>query len=789
MKQLFCLSVMTLFSVTTLFSQEITFSMTRYNFGTVQETDGTMSYDFQFTNTGDKPLVIKEVITGCGCTSAKWSEKPYQPGAKGTIRISYHPENRKQKVISIVSEVFSNAKEVVPLTVTGNIVLAKHSYVNFYNPDNGKRKTPTVTDAKDDFERILQRIREQIYSVTTVEKIDKGVTGLLKQMTPQATWADIDYNCYFRTNWDPRLHLNRVKQIATAYTCPQSTLYGNDVLYQAICKAMKVWVNKNPQSFNWWHNDISAPKAMADILALMAGGEKKLPDDIAAGMMKLMGKSDPHEKTGANKMDIAAHHLIRGCYLKNDSIVAVNASELLQPVCITDGEGIRADMSYQQHGAQLYIGGYGSVFVENITSVARLLAGTKYGMDKEKLKLFSEFVRGTYLNTFRGRFMDYSVCGRSISRKGTLAPSNLEDLFKNLRELDPSNTAEYMSTAKHVPRNQMFYYSDYMLHNRSRFDFSVRTSSVRTKRCESGNGENLWGTYLSDGATDIRVIGNEYADIFPVWEWDKIPGTTAPAGEVENKNDWGKIGTSTFSGGVSDGKYGVIAYVLNDYGVSAKKAWFMTDDRVVCLGTDISSDSDKEIHTAINQCRLDGDVYAQNGTLSKLVIQGKASVSKGWIWHNKVGYYFPEESAGVLKAGTQTGKWSKINFNQPSDEVSMPVFNFVVSHGINPSSATYSYVVAPGINNPQILSTFAIDDVKIESNTSDIQAISCKSRDMVQAVFYTPSTLVCNGKKITASVPCVALIKGISTANPDILTTDPTKAVPAELNNGVVKVE
>lgn len=36
---------------------------------------------------------------------------------------------------------------------------------------------------------------------------------------------------------------------------------------------------------------------------------------------------------------------------------------------------------------------------------------------------------------------------------------------------------------------------------------------------------------MSDGATNIRVNGNEYADIFPVWEWDRIPGTTLPAGE------------------------------------------------------------------------------------------------------------------------------------------------------------------------------------------------------------------------------------------------------------------
>lgn len=75
---------------------------------------------------------------------------------------------------------------------------------------------------------------------------------------------------------------------------------------------------------------------------------------------------------------------------------------------------------------------------------------------------------------------------------------------------------------------------------------------------------------MSDGATNIRVNGNEYADIFPVWEWDRIPGTTLPAGEKRNPVDWGSKGTCTFTGGVSDGKYGVMTFKMDDYGVKAQ---------------------------------------------------------------------------------------------------------------------------------------------------------------------------------------------------------------------------
>lgn len=801
MKQLVCLSWMLLFSASSIFAQDMTFKETKHDFGNMEESDGTVSHDFQFVNTGDKPLVITQVITGCGCTSAKWSDKPYQPGAKGVIRIAYNPEWRKKKTFSIVTEVFTNATSggIKVLTVTGKVNLERHSYLSYFDPAKGTNKTPVEFEPKDDYDRILQRVRNKLYAEFTTEQMEKNATSLLKQMDSDGTWPGIDYNCFFRTNWEPVNHLNNVKRMAIAYTCPRSPLYGNTEVYKAITKALKVWNTKKPKSYNWWYNKISAPKMVADILALMAVGDSKLPDETTAELMNYMADSDPRKWTGANKMDIATHHLIRGCVMKNDSIVSANVHELFQPVCITDGEGIREDLSYQQHGVQLYIGGYGSVFVDNITNLAGLFTGTKYAMSQEQMNLFSQFIRTTYLNVFRGPYIDYTVCGRSLSRQGTLAPEKLNKFIESMKKLDPANVAVYFAAGKRftsgntsvgrTPQNRMFYCSDYMLHNRPLFDFSIRTSSTRTKRCESGNGENLWGTYISDGATSIRLAGNEYLDIFPVWEWDKVPGTTAPAGERENKNDWGKLGTSTFTGGVSDGTYGAMTYRMEDYGVKVRKAWFLSDDRVVCLGAGIQSDTDKEIHTTINQCHLSGDVYAVNGATSTKLNTGSTDVKNGWIWHNKVAYYLPEESKGILKTGVQTGRWSKINFNQSGDEVSAPVFNFILSHGVKPQNATYAYVIVPGIANPQTLTKIDTAEAKIESNTPQIQAVSFKSKDMLQAVFYAAGSLTCNGKTVTASAPCVVMIKGYSTAQPEILTADPAKGTATQTNNGTVTLK
>ena len=765
-------------------AQEITFTEVSHDFGEFDERDGSVSHDFHFTNTGDQPLLIKQVITGCGCTSAKWSDKPYAPGEKGVVRITYTPEGRKMESFSIPTEVFTNLPNPATLTVTGRVILTKHPYVNYFDPTKGNRKEYKAVEPKDDYELVLERVRQQIYASQPVEKMDKGATSLMKMLTPEGTWPQIDYKCFFRTNWEPVTHLNYVRQLATAYTCPESSLYGNFMLFRAIDKALRTWNKYQPRSYNWWYNEISAPKIMADILALLAVGVEKPDPAVLKGLMLMMEQSDPRKWTGANKQDIAMHHIVRGCVLKNDSIVSFNVGEFFEPIRITDFEGIREDLSYQQHRKQLYVGGYGTVFVDNIAKMAPLFVGTRFALTPQQAKLFSDFVRTTYLNIFRGHYMDFSVCGRSVSRKKTLNLGDYSSLFSKMKAIDPEHAQEYDEAAQRfatenptigrTDRNRMYWTSDYMLHNRKRYDISVRAVSENTCRSESGNGENLWGTYLSEGAYNIRVKGDEYADIFAVWEWDKIPGTTTPEGEVENHNDWGVYGVSKFVAGASDGLYGAMGYAMNDYGMKAQKGWFLFDNEMVCLGAGIEApETDKAIYTSVNQCHLSGDVYLlpTEGDAARLQPSSTLNQSyKGWIWHNRVGYYFPESTAIQLKNGEQQGTWSKINFNQSGDLVSLPVFNLSIPHGAKPQQASYAYIVVPGIASPVSLKSYNPATIEIVSNTPQLQAVHHKQLDMLQAIFYAPGEVTVAGKTLKADRPCVMLAKKLSTEQPEVIT-------------------
>jgi hypothetical protein len=72
----------------------ITFEETEHDFGRLIEGE-TVSYSFNFTNTGKTDLIIAEVTTSCGCTVPSYSTTPVRPGEKGVIKIAFSSSGRR----------------------------------------------------------------------------------------------------------------------------------------------------------------------------------------------------------------------------------------------------------------------------------------------------------------------------------------------------------------------------------------------------------------------------------------------------------------------------------------------------------------------------------------------------------------------------------------------------------------------------------------------------------------------------------------------------------------------
>ncbi|MFT4022864.1 MAG: DUF1573 domain-containing protein [Flavihumibacter sp.] len=71
----------------------ISWEQTTVDYGTIKE-GSNLDVAFNFTNTGDKPLIIESVHPACGCTAAEPPKEPILPGKTGVIRATFNSNGR-----------------------------------------------------------------------------------------------------------------------------------------------------------------------------------------------------------------------------------------------------------------------------------------------------------------------------------------------------------------------------------------------------------------------------------------------------------------------------------------------------------------------------------------------------------------------------------------------------------------------------------------------------------------------------------------------------------------------
>ena len=64
-----------------------------YDFG-ILKRGPVAPHVFEFTNTGNQPLIVMNVTPSCGCTNVDWSKNPILPGQKGKIMLSLKTEEQ-----------------------------------------------------------------------------------------------------------------------------------------------------------------------------------------------------------------------------------------------------------------------------------------------------------------------------------------------------------------------------------------------------------------------------------------------------------------------------------------------------------------------------------------------------------------------------------------------------------------------------------------------------------------------------------------------------------------------
>ena len=99
----------------------VVFNKLVHDFGTILKSGGSQSYSFEFTNKGSNPVIIRKVVTSCGCTSSDWTKEPVAPGEKGYVNVTYKPSDITAFHKSITVNIASGNPDAVVLHIRGNV--------------------------------------------------------------------------------------------------------------------------------------------------------------------------------------------------------------------------------------------------------------------------------------------------------------------------------------------------------------------------------------------------------------------------------------------------------------------------------------------------------------------------------------------------------------------------------------------------------------------------------------------------------------------------------------------
>ena len=605
----------------------------------------------------------------------------------------------------------------------------------------------------------------------------------MRTMASDGSWPDVDYANAERGKWATYQHVGRMLSMAQAYRKGGHELAGDADLRAAIEKALAYWMRHDYQNPNWWYTRIGVPKAMAPMLILM--GDDLPPELAEQAVVRDLGRSRMG-MTGQNKVWVAGIAFLKGMLSDDADLMARARVQIMEELCITTAEGVQPDYSFHQHGPQLQWGNYGLSFGADMIQWASILHGTAYAVDPAALRILGDYLaEGQAWILWRGH-MDISGCGRQIFR-GSQADKGRAVLgqLRSMIDLDPAHARIYrqaratqeLDAANTLVGHKHFWRSDFSVHRRPAWYASVKMCSTRVIGAETCNSENMLGLHLADGVTYFLRSGTEYEDIFPVWDWQRLPGTTCMQGDHTLVPSSQRCrGRSEFVGGVSDGRHGVAAMEYLRDGLRARKAWFFLDEGVVCLGTDIQSDGPDPVLTSIEQCAFAGPITVCTADRVWQLAPGETLTNElRWVHHNGIGYLLPRPQDVTVRGMAQSGDWYRVHHRDSRRPVERDVFSLWIDHGPEPNDAQYAYAVVPSVTPSGMLASEHLWPGRILQQTASLLAISSGDGRRVCVVFFTPGRLVWETDSVLAvDAPCLLMLD--RTADPARLyVADPTQ--------------
>ncbi|MBI3945459.1 MAG: hypothetical protein HY321_06045 [Armatimonadetes bacterium] len=237
---------------------------------------------------------------------------------------------------------------------------------------------------------------------------------------------------------------------------------------------------------------------------------------------------------------------------------------------------------------------------------------------------------------------------------------------------------------------------------------------------------NCYGLFQGLGNLEILAGGNPVSARASGrdgagWDWRRFEGTTAPQLPLVmiDKGWTAKFSTETFLGGLSyQGRQGIFAMAVNqpmpgEKTLKGRKSWFFSDDRILCLGSDISCDeAEYPTHTTLCQKRLPG---SEQGAFVPTILDGaeltafpeertlNAADPHWFLDVQQTGYYLPAGQKATVARRRQVSRDVLDTEDTEGDFLTA-----WIDHGQAPDSAGYEYVLVVRAT-PEALRKLAAD--------------------------------------------------------------------------------
>ena len=648
-------------------------------------------------------------------------------------------------------------------------------------------------------------IKERVLAELMKSAIDSSrIAAIIQGMNEDGSFQGINYDDLSRTAGFPhRRHTRNLVDMARAYKKKDKNAqyYQDKKLKEGIVKGLRFWVDNDFVGDNWHNNQISTPANLVNLM-LLVGDE--LPADLIEKAQPMIRRAslEPVDgvfyggRPGGDRIAIA------GIVAKN--LLFIDDRERFDEVIkIIEGEikfstgkrGMQHDYSFHHRHDRVNnttsygYGKYANAFGE----WSWYVANTKYEFSKEKINhLIDYYLDGICKQLVYGIYEDVSVKNRSISHrqsgfypKGTVEIERLltstdyrKDELEEIIKLRKGEASPSKSFSK------FFWQTEHFVFQRPNFYTTVRMYSTRNRNMEVPyNGPGKTTHHRADGTNYLMLKGDEYHNIWAVYDWQKISGTTImQKPELYGPGEIQKDGLTDFVGAVTDGLYGAVAFDFKSPhdNLKAKKSWFFFDDEYVCLGSGINSRPDLPVYTTINQVLLRSNVSVmQNGKIRKLPNGNRDMDNVKWVYHDKIGYILTEPATINISNQVEQGRWSDITDQKNiSDEiVTKDVFLLGFNHGNSPNAASYQYIVVPDVSEQELIETGSNNrNIDVISNTPEIQAVKNNKLGICQLAFYKAGEAeISKDYKIRMDSQGMAMLKLQGNRTKELTVSDPSR--------------